>query len=120
MSASDHLSPIQFSFNDYTSAANRYHTVRAKTPEGEHVGALSWHADRGDVEYVRVEDGHRRQGVATGMWNYAQGLKDVQTPRHAPADDRSADGKAWAKSVKGPGYYPASIRPVARLLKVRN
>jgi hypothetical protein len=41
--------------------------------------------------------------VATGMWQYAQGQQGVQSPRHAPADERSADGKAWAKSVKGPG-----------------
>lgn len=47
------------------------------------------------VRNIVVNQDHQRQGVATGMWNYAQeqGLK----PRHSA--DRTNDGDAWARSV---------------------
>jgi len=114
MSASEHLSPIQFSFAPADSRRMAYghrggqdpdHVVSAVDAEkGLHVGTLRWNAVDGDVEHIGVVPDYRRQGVATGMWKYAQGQQGVQSPRHAPADERSADGKAWAKSVKGPGF----------------
>ena len=118
MSASEALSPIQFSFSPAESRPNDIaqangvrgggqdpdHVVHAWAPGDQHVGTLRWNAIDGDVEHVGVDPDYRRQGVATGMWKYAQGQQGVQSPRHAPADERSADGKAWAKSVKGPGF----------------
>jgi GNAT superfamily N-acetyltransferase len=71
--------------------------------QGRYVGALKWDPSEGDVQHVQVDDDYRRQGVATGMWNYAQGLKGVQTPIHAPSDERTNAGNAWVKAVKGPG-----------------
>ena len=107
MSASDNLSPVQFDFypadKDDHAAGWHNHEIHAFAPGDQHVGRLAWDARDGDVQHVHVDEGSRRQGVATGMWKYAQGLQGVQRPRHAPSDERTDAGNAWAKSVKGPG-----------------
>ena len=38
---------------------------------GTPLGALHWHPDDGEITYMRVEDGHRRQGIGTALWQRA-------------------------------------------------
>lgn len=108
MSADEHLSPVQFSFEPTDAAAEadgwHNHQIDAWAPGDHHVGRLTWNSRDGDVQHVHVDARARRQGVATGMWKYAQGLEGVQRPQHAPADERTDAGNAWVKSVKGPGW----------------
>lgn len=112
MSASDNLNPVQFSFKPAVSRSTDRvrggqqpdHVVHAWAPGDQHVGTLRWNALEGDVENIEVDPGYRRQGVATGMWKYAQQQEGVRSPQHAPADERTDAGNAWAKSVKGPGW----------------
>lgn len=39
----------------------------------------------------------RRQGIATAMWEYAQGLRGVRKLRHST--DMTNDGAAWRASL---------------------
>lgn len=68
----------------------------------DYVGELEWYS-RGNnaISNLFVEGNYRRQGVATGMWNYAHEVakttRGVQPPKHSA--DRTNDGEAWARSV---------------------
>jgi len=70
---------------------------------GEPVGKLNWRATSGYVDRIDVHKAHRRQGLATAMWNYANALPGVKSPLHAKKADRTPDGNAWVKAVGGRG-----------------
>lgn len=71
------------------------HIVEASR-EGNPVGKLIWSAKTKEIRNIEVDSDHRRQGVATAMWNYANDL-DVPKPKHS--SDRTEAGDAWARSV---------------------
>ena len=79
------------------------HRVEA-IEDGQPVGHLDWHMKTGHVLKVEVNEEHRRQGVATGLWQQAQtaasGTRSVVKPKHS--SERTVEGDAWAKSVGGP------------------
>jgi len=81
-----------------------YHEVIALHPEtGEKMGHLTWDSDF--VEHVYTMPSFRRQGVATKMWNYAQGIAQqgkAPVPKHSPI--KSESGQKWAESVGGPEH----------------
>jgi GNAT superfamily N-acetyltransferase len=69
------------------------------------VGYLKWHTeteDDGTVLDVFVSDGHRRQGVATVLWQVAHEIaveRGWPLPKHS--SERSIEGDAWARAVGG-------------------
>jgi len=78
-----------------------YRIQATHTESGESVGNL-FCDHSGKVQSIQVEPEHRRKGVATAMWEHAQGLAEqgkVPKPKHS--SDRSDQGDAWAKSVGG-------------------
>lgn len=78
-----------------------HHEVTALHPEtGEKMGHLTW--DNDFVDHVSTMPSFRRQGVATGMWNYAHSIAKegtVPAPKHSPI--KSEAGQKWADSVGG-------------------
>lgn len=73
------------------------HRVVAK--EGDRVvGKLDW---KKDIQDVFVEKPFRRQGIATGMLNYARELSSqfegVLPPEHS--EHRTEEGDAWARAL---------------------
>ena len=73
--------------------------IEAVHPEHGVIGHMLLHPFLGGstrkVRNISVDPEHQRNGVATGMWNYAisQGLK----PSHSA--DRTDAGDAWARTV---------------------
>jgi GNAT superfamily N-acetyltransferase len=95
------LSDIQFQYHE-PNEYERTHTLLAKHAEtGESMGALQWYPHK--IKQVWTEPEHRRQGVATALWNEGHRLASenakIPQPKHSP--DRTDAGNAWAKSVGG-------------------
>jgi len=118
------LSPKQFSyaFTFVPSTQGEHHKVLAHHGE-QRVGIMKWDPENGNVEDIQVHPEHRRRGVATGMWNFAQTHVRPQTPGLGYADDviapkhsveRTESGNAWAKSTgdKLPPLKKTSVREV--------
>lgn len=102
MAAKDNLNNYQFRYLSDEALGERFHTVLAfvNHPEKNEInyGRLEWDASTGKILNVHVKPEYRRRGIATGMYNYAQGL-DVIKPAHSSW--RTDAGDAWAKSVGG-------------------
>jgi GNAT superfamily N-acetyltransferase len=110
MAAQDNLGR-QFSYQmSFTpSDMGEHHKVTARLGETR-VGFMKWDPDNGVIKDIQVHPEHRRKGVATAMWNFAQSQVKPQTPGVDYADDvkapqhsteRTPEGDAWAKSVGG-------------------
>lgn len=69
----------------------------------EPVGKLNWSASSGYIHRIDVSPQHRRKGLATAMWEYANSLPGVKKPVHAKKGDRTPQGDAWTNSVGGRG-----------------
>lgn len=73
------------------------HRIVAKEDESP-IGQITW---RRKIEDIFVEPKFRRQGVATGLLNYARELstqfEGVMPPQHS--EHRTEEGDAWAKAV---------------------
>jgi len=80
---------------------NGYLISATHTESGEKAGHML--ADhRGKIKSIAVTPAHQRKGVATSMWEHAQGLAEQGTvPKPKHSRDRSDQGDAWAKSVGG-------------------
>lgn len=116
MAAGDHLSPGQFGKYRIrylgVGRPNRpgqgMHRVEARL-SGKYVGGMRWNAAgdaAGEIDDIKVNDEHRRKGVATAMYNYAVASGIEPAPEHSPA--RSIAGDAWAKTTSG---YVPPLRP---------
>jgi hypothetical protein len=80
------------------------HKIIAVDPTNQaEVGRLSWINEGGTIADIGVRPDYRRRGVATGMWNEAYRLNDVDpdivSPTHS--SNRTDEGDAWARSVGG-------------------
>jgi GNAT superfamily N-acetyltransferase len=102
---------LEFTVHNRTGRykVDAYHPVT-----GEPVGSMNWD-DNGTVGHVSVKPEHRRQGIATQLWNEGQRVAGmppatcttpgcgqthiIPAPRHSSS--RTPDGDAWAKSVGG-------------------
>jgi hypothetical protein len=99
------LSPDQFKFHyEGPNKEHHEHLISAIHPEtGAVIGRMKWRPYGGSIANIDVNEEHRRQGVATGMWNTATRLNeenpDIVAPNHSI--HRSRAGDAWAKSVGG-------------------
>jgi hypothetical protein len=108
MATADNLSGPQFGStlagygfeHRMTDAAHPHHHLDI-THEGQSVGWLRWasndpgeHFQPGEISSLRVEHGHRRQGVASAAFQHAQGYDPP--PVHSPR--RTAAGDAWARA----------------------
>jgi len=93
MAASDHLSPVQFSFDDYPKSGG---VVGAMSGEDEH-GYLDWtnNPHGAQINSVWVHPDHRRQGLATQMLAHAKA--HGVDPKHN--EQRTESGDAWARST---------------------
>jgi hypothetical protein len=105
MSAREHLSKKQFPFKtiDYPLTEKNapynenYHSVRAVDPEtGIQIGDMTWDKRNGRLAMIKVEDGLRRQGIATAMWNHANSVSPV-----THSELRTPEGDAWAQKIGG-------------------
>ena len=106
MPAHESLSNYQFRFEKGNPKSpigkETRHKVVAETNDGDYAGNLEWYS-RGNnhISDIFVEGNYRREGVATGMFNYAHEMakttRGVQPPKHSP--DRTDEGDAWAKST---------------------
>lgn len=84
-----------------------YHVVTATSSEGDEAGKLYWDKESGRIRHIGTAIGHRGNGVATGMYRYAQSLAaasggSIPSPEHS--EERTEAGDAWARSVGG--YLP--------------
>lgn len=66
---------------------------------GSEVGRIYWHDSNGEIEKLWVDPMHRRKGIATALWEHANGAPGP-TPQHSAW--RTDDGDAWAKSFNTP------------------
>jgi ribosomal protein S18 acetylase RimI-like enzyme len=90
MSAQESLGP-QF---NYVSTG----LITATTPEGQHVGAICWHPETGEVSGVSVVKAHQRQGVATRLWEQAHteaATRGIALPQHSSRQSES--GRLWSE-----------------------
>lgn len=102
MSASDHLSELQFHYD--AGHVTGEHRILAQHPKHGMIGEMTWDPDTGVIDEIQVshDPDFRRQGVATAMWNHAHANvnpKKVKPPRHNAS--RTKEGDEWAKSVGG-------------------
>jgi ribosomal protein S18 acetylase RimI-like enzyme len=77
--------------------------IETVTANGDVVGRLKLETD-GTCYGIWVKPEHRRQGIATQMWQYAQ--TNGHNPQHSA--ERTADGEQWANSFNIP--LPELIR----------
>jgi hypothetical protein len=67
------------------------------------MSTLSWHHKTGEIKGVATEPEHRRQGLASRLYQEGQTLagttRGVPMPRHS--EQRTTAGDAWARSVGG-------------------
>jgi oxalate decarboxylase/phosphoglucose isomerase-like protein (cupin superfamily) len=104
MAATDHLGQ-QFDtvFNaDYHGrhAVTVWPSGQVGTEYDKPVGSLHWHPEQGSVTYLNVDEGSRRQGVATSMWHSARNqaaAHGLTPPVHSSS--QSEDGTQWARSL---------------------
>ena len=61
----------------------------------ERVGNLEWYGRTGEVYEIVVRADHRRKGLATAMWEFAQDAP--KKPKHST--QRTNDGEAWARTT---------------------
>ena len=97
MAASDHLSPVQFSWK----STDEEHNIKARMGN-KYVGWLDLDRGTGVVNNVYVKEEHQGKGIATRMWKLAQ--KAGMNPAHS--DTRSEAGDAWAHSLHKKGLAP--------------
>ena len=93
---------LQLPKNAPWQSGNAYHEVKAHDEEGNEVGHLQWAPKTGKILDLYVTPVHRRQGVASALFNGAKGLASeygVKRPQHS--SDRSDQGDAWARAVGG-------------------
>lgn len=71
-------------------------------PSNMIVGSMHQHRD-GEVSSIEVHPKHRRQGLATKMWNIVSEIskkdKSIPTPKHS--ESRTASGDKFAKAIGG-------------------
>lgn len=95
MTASEHLSPMQFeSFSDARGGAI------SAMHQGREIGSIDWNTDQ-DVSRIGSVDVHRdyrRQGIATDLYHRA-GEAAGRPLVHS--HERTDAGNAWAHSVGG-------------------
>lgn len=81
------------------------HLIEAYHNKAGHIANLEWDRETGTIRNVDVAENHRRQGLATAMFNHAKELhslnKNIPIPVHSAA--RTPEGDAWARSVGGKG-----------------
>ena len=110
MAAKDHLSPHQFKFVPSTDSNQGIHSIDAYHPnylQGQHpVGTMIWEKGSGRITNISVDENHRRQGIATQMYQQAQGYGSQ--PRHDVETSRTKLGKKWVKKVGGPSIQESS------------
>lgn len=73
------------------------HLIEAYHNKAGHVANLEWDRKTGNIGNVDVAEDHRRQGLATAMFNFAHTL-NVIPPKHTQA--LSDSGRAWKESLK--------------------
>ena len=102
MPAEEHLG-LQFEHNMLDLGERKpIHQVRALAgPTATEVGQLLWNNKQ--IRNVIVSPDQQRRGIATRMFEHAQGLAaaypSIPAPKHSP--DRTAAGDAWANAVGG-------------------
>lgn len=97
------LSPIQFNYVDREDNTSGYHRVEA-IQDGNKIGKIDWDgSETGRVNLIHVDEEHRRQGVATALWNEAHSVSDQKglvNPVHDKNSSMSGLGNLWSKTVK--------------------
>lgn len=86
------------------------HQIRAIHPESkQEIAHMEWSGDEwsGRIWDIEVSKEHRRQGIATAMYEKAEKLANasgrrITYPEHS--ESRTPAGDAWAKKVGG--YLP--------------
>ena len=71
------------------------HKLSATNIDNIEIGRLVWHDSNGEIEKLWVSPEHRRQGIATELWDTAQSMNPA--PQHSPW--RTDAGEAWARSI---------------------
>lgn len=89
-----HFNPAQYDEDDYEIPD---HEIVAKL-NGEQVGHLQWDAYTNEVTGVGVHPEHRRQGLATAMFDMAN---KITKNNMSHSSIRTSEGDAWVKSVGG-------------------
>lgn len=80
------------------------HEVTAFDNSGQ-MGRLLWDDGSGEISHLHVGEPHRRQGVATALWETAHEeaeSRGITPPEHSSS--RTEEGDSWARSVGG--YVP--------------
>ena len=96
------LNNSQFGYSLSHSEGKYLHQVTARTTDGDFVGTMDWNKRSGRVFDIQVHPDHRRQGLASHMWDLAQQVsKEARTPAPQHSPERTPDGDAWAKAVGG-------------------
>ena len=101
MPAHESLSGLQFNYElKETGGSKGAHHISASLGD-QPVGSMTWRSR--EIQGISVEPEHRRQGVATALWNEGQRLasENAQIPAPKHAADRTNAGDAWARSVGG-------------------
>jgi hypothetical protein len=101
MPAHEKLSSMQFHYDTFDVGEPKpLHRVKAFSGQVQ-LGTMLWSGK--EIRNIGVNADQQRRGVATGMYEHAQGLaaenQRIPAPRHSP--DRTAAGDAWARKVGG-------------------
>jgi GNAT superfamily N-acetyltransferase len=95
------LNPQQF-YSLHHEPMKLTHRIIAHDSTGNEVGTLQWNKQSKRVHWVGVDKEHRRQGIASHMWDYAhQVSEEIGKPGPKHSNVRWNEGDAWAHSVGG-------------------
>jgi ribosomal protein S18 acetylase RimI-like enzyme len=102
MAAHENLG-LQFNYSTVDVGERKpIHRVQATTgPTSTYVGEMVWSGK--EIRNIGVSPDQQRRGIATRLYEHAQGLAAanprIPAPKHSK--DRTTSGDAWAQSVGG-------------------
>ena len=97
------LDSMQFKYhNKMVDKAGEVRRGASVHKDGERIARLTMFPHTGEIDRLWVAEDHRRQGLATHLYNYTKQMSEemgVPGPKHSPRMTRA--GLEWAKSVGG-------------------
>lgn len=88
-------------------------TIVAMSPDGKPLGQLVFDPTGHESPIVGVEDGARRKGVATAMYDYLHELGAKLPPERAEGHVRTPDGRGFREAYTPPEARGGKVKEVA-------
>lgn len=103
---------VQLQYTRHKYFPEMEHQIHAVKDSGGTIARMHWDED-GVIGNIDVENKHRRKGIATKMWQFAQDLSQqdptIAQIRHSTTRTPLGDQWAWAIHKKGLSEKPPKL-----------